>query len=130
MLPAERLGCVVMLRMQVPPAETLMPGILRYVRLLPRSCRVDDAARRDRAPIGLDNEPVGALVDGSHSDGPVDGEIELSLVRLEILGHGFAGLDGVGVGTECIAKTELRQVADAICGCIGGGGPEELICGT
>src|SRR5690625_7216021 len=93
MLPAERLGCVVIFRMQVLPAETLMPGILRYVRLLPRSRCIDDAARRDRAPIGLDNKPVNALVDGSHSDGPVDGKIELSLVRLEILGHGFAGLE-------------------------------------
>src|SRR5690625_3313205 len=99
MLPAERLGCVVILRMQVPPAETLMPGILRDVRLLPRSRRVDDAARRDRASIGLDNEPVSALVDGPHGDGPVNGQIELSIVRLELLGHGFAGLDGVVVST-------------------------------
>ncbi|MNL86818.1 hypothetical protein D3C87_2156930 [compost metagenome] len=74
--------------MDLAAGEALTAGIVRNIRLLPRSRGIDEAAHRKDAAIAFNPQPLAPVADHAHCGRAQDIEAEALLIGGEIMRHG------------------------------------------
>src|SRR5690606_24367136 len=84
MPPAERFGRVVVSGVRLLAPEPLRAGVFGYVGRFPRARGVDDAPRREQAPVGFHAEALPAVADNDDLRRPVYRQLKFLFVGFEV----------------------------------------------